>query len=172
MKKFLSALLLFMSLNLFSQNNPLSIGVGIGNQYGCYAGGRLAYVIKNKLEPSLSVGLGFFSKQVIETTFGFTFYFKGYNIGPTKFADFRLPGAISYGLNWYHVTGVINPKVVDWERNMVGHTLLFLYTVPTGSRVSHRFGLGATYVQGHPTELFVIPSFVYGINFRLPIKID
>jgi hypothetical protein len=167
MNKILPTLLLFITFSTLSQVRPFSMGIGIGNQYGLYTGIRVAYLVNNKIEPSISFGEGFFA-NVAETTFGLSYYFKGYESGINKKGKYNLPGGLSYGLNWYHVFNNTNK---NWDTNMIGHSLLLVYHLAKGENTFHRIGFGATYIQGHPTELFVLPSFVYGINYRLPFKV-
>jgi hypothetical protein len=168
MNKLFITLLIFISFSTLSQVRPLSMGIGIGNQYGLLSGLRVAYFVNNKIEPSISFGQGFGAKNVVETTLGLSYYFKGSQIGINKKGKYNLPGGLSYGLNWYHVFNNTNK---NWDTNMIGHTLLLVYHLTKGENTFHRIGFGATYIQGHPTEIGIIPSFVYGFNYRLPFKV-
>lgn len=177
MKKFVTISLFLISQSLYAQFKPMTLGVGIGNQYAVYGGARLALAISPKIEPSISFGA---SPSQTETTLGVTYYFQG--IGHImNFNDqkFDWPTAIAFGGNLYKklFDGDEFP-IGEWDEEDYGLSMLFIYKIKPRRLFGYtntplyerRLGFGATYIIGKPTDIIVLPSLMFGADFRLPIK--
>jgi hypothetical protein len=163
-------------LSAYAQFKPLTLGIGICNQYAIGGGVRLALAISTKTEASISFGYGFVTEENMkpksgtETTIGIVYYFKGIN-ATVSFKDkkFDWPSGIALGGNYYSNKSV--------EKNY-GLSMLFIYKCKPKHLLDYtntplyerRIGFGATYIIGKPTEMIVAPSLMVGADFRLPIK--
>lgn len=174
MRKFVVISLFFVSSYFNAQVKPVSIGLGIGNQYGVFGGARLALALSPKLESSISFGA---SPSQTESTVGITYYFKGME-QTMSFYDKRFdwPTAIAFGGNYYKKLFPGNNFPIDtWKEQEVGVSMLFVYKMkPKGlfgytntPKYDRRIGFGATYVLGR----YVMPSLMFGADFKLPIKV-
>jgi hypothetical protein len=180
MRKFVTISLFLVSFLNHAQIKPISLGAGIGNQYAMFGGARLAILLSNRLEPSISYGYAGWSTEI---TAGLTYYFKPYY--PTNYVDlydktFDWPSGITLGFNYYQLLKNQPIKEDGWEKKELGMTLLFFYKLKPKSLFNmtntpvfeRRFGFGATYIFTEPPfqKIFVIPSLMYGVDLRLPVK--
>jgi hypothetical protein len=171
MKKIILISLLINSLFANSQISSYTIGVGIGNQYSLLGGARLGMLNTKKIESSLSFGYTGFG---FETTLGLTYYFKGYDNHVDLLDDkFEWPSGIAFGANYYRST----KKAVEnssWLRNDFGASLLIIYKLKPCKGYfkcnTRRFGFGVTYMVGQQTKLIILPSLMFGVDFKIKTK--
>jgi hypothetical protein len=180
MKKIIALSLILISSPAKTQVKPISLGAGFGNQYAMFGGARLAMLLSKRIEPSVSFGFAGWSTEI---TAGLTYYFKPYY--PTNYVDlydktFSWPSGITFGFNYYQLLKKQTIKQDGWEKEELGMTVLFFYKLKPKSLFNmtntpvfeRRFGFGATYIFTEPPfpKIFFIPSLMYGVDLRLPIK--